>query len=260
MPDDRKEARALDALNAHLISQRLATLSPPPRVEVFDQLDSTNAYLLAQPVSNTPFVCLAEFQTAGRGRQGRSWFSPHASGLCLSLKISGLPPEGLSLVLGLAAARVLRDLGVTGLGVKWPNDLWRDGRKLGGILVESRMAQPPGWVAGIGLNVTPPDDFSAPGTPWSRTDKLPVSRNELAARLVIAWLGDTARLQNKGFPAFRETWEKWDVLRDKPVRVETSQEEWTGIARGVDAHGALRVETEAGERLAHGGDAHLRVD
>ena len=133
-------------------------------LEVLLTVDSTNRHVadLVAPASGQAQVCVAELQTAGRGRRGRDWIAPFASGICLSLgwQFAEAPPtfSALSLAVGVAAVRALERLGAHDVGLKWPNDLTWQGRKLGGILIEMRgeSAGPAQVIIGIGINMRMP--------------------------------------------------------------------------------------------------------
>jgi biotin-[acetyl-CoA-carboxylase] ligase BirA-like protein len=139
----------------------------PPRAEarrfdidVLDSCDSTNAVLLARAEAGAPSgtVVIANEQTAGRGRRGRSWFASRGDSLTFSLLwrfAPGTAPAGLSLAVGLAVAQALEKVGAGGTALKWPNDILKDGRKLGGILVELLPGAPHAAVIGIGINLHP---------------------------------------------------------------------------------------------------------
>ncbi len=158
--------RAVDLLDKKAISAEL-TPATRQRIEPFEVLltvDSTNRYV-AEHAANTPgmtHLCVAEVQNAGRGRRGRSWVAPFGSGICMSMGWQFLeaPPtfSALSLAVGVAAVNALRRLGIEGVGLKWPNDLIWQQRKLGGILIEMRgeSAGPAQVVIGIGINVHMP--------------------------------------------------------------------------------------------------------
>ena len=130
------------------------------KLEVLAVTESTNSRLFA--LSDLPAgradVCIAEFQSAGRGRRGRSWTAPYGGGLCLSVswQFADSPKQvgALSLATGVGVLRALREQGVGGIGLKWPNDIVCRGRKLGGILIELRTetAGPAYVVLGVGLN------------------------------------------------------------------------------------------------------------
>ena len=259
-----------DRILAELSDVARAELS---RLEVYPTLDSTNAYLLAGAGAGWPggAVCLAEQQTAGRGRQGRSWLTPFGAGLALSLLWRfQTPPEalsGLSLATGIAVARALRNSAVSEVGLKWPNDVrWRE-RKLGGILLESGGV--PGMfhvVAGIGLNVAlSPQDAAPIDQPWVDLQEIlgaaPVARNRLAAELIGELIAVYLRFQKEGFPGFAEEWARFDRVRGRRVRLQLPNATVAGIARGVDATGALLLETEGGRISSYlGGEISLRVE
>ncbi|MDG4554811.1 MAG: bifunctional biotin--[acetyl-CoA-carboxylase] ligase/biotin operon repressor BirA [Candidatus Competibacter sp.] len=243
------------------------------RLEVYPLLDSTNAYLLAGAAEEWPggAVCLAERQTAGRGRQGRSWVSPFGAGLFASLlwRFDGQPAalSGLSLAIGIAVARTLRALGVAEVGLKWPNDiLWRE-RKLGGILLESgSSAGALHVVAGIGLNVAlPRQEALAIDQPWVDLREIlgaeGVSRNRLAALLINELVEILGRFEQGGFAGLAGEWARFDLSVGRRVRLRLPNAAVTGIVRGVDASGALLLESTDGRVNAYlGGEIGLRIE
>lgn len=256
----------------------LAGLTAPARgwlsrLEVHPVLDSTNTYLLARAAQDWPSgaVCLAEQQQAGRGRLGRPWLTPSGAGLALSLlwrfALPGSALSGLSLTAGIATARVLRQLGVTEVGLKWPNDVWWRGRKLGGILLESGGG--PGdffVVAGVGLNVALPSASAAAiDQPWVDLREIlgmeRIARNCLASLLISELIETFARFQRNGFADLAAEWAVFDAVRDQKVRLTLPNASWVGVARGVDAAGALLLETDDGRlRPCLGGEISLRME
>ncbi len=243
------------------------------RLEIYPLLDSTNAYLLAKAGEEWPggAVCLAERQHAGRGRQGRSWVSPFGAGLFASLlwRFDGEPAalSGLSLATGIAVARTLRALGVVDVGLKWPNDvLWRE-RKLGGILLESgSSAGTLHVVAGIGLNVALPRQAAlAIDQPWVDLREIlgaeGVSRNRLAALLINELVEIFDRFEQGGFAGLAEEWTCFDLTVGRRVRLHLPNAAVTGVVRGVDASGALLLESADGRVNAYlGGEISLRLE
>ncbi|MGA9332800.1 MAG: biotin--[acetyl-CoA-carboxylase] ligase [Rudaea sp.] len=216
------------------------------------QIDSTNSELLRQASQGVAelSVCIAETQSAGRGRRGRAWQSQLGGNIYFSLLrrfARGMGAlSGLSLVAGVALMQALGDCGVTGIGLKWPNDVLADGAKLAGILVElgGEFLGPCFAVIGIGVNLRLPD---APGIDQPCTDlarlcanKLP-SRNRLIARLIARLIGALDRFDAEGFAGFRDEYAHFDALIGHTVSVCTGAGEVFGIADGVDARGALRV-------------------
>lgn len=223
------------------------------------ELDSTNAQLLARaapPVGQFDFLT-AEFQSAGRGRRGRSWLAPPGGAVCLSWNWSfeGLPAAmgALSLAVGVSALRALRGLGIDGVGLKWPNDLVTQQGKLGGILIEMRTESggPVHVVVGIGLNVALPAALLATlremGTAAADLVTLaapspPPDRARLAAALIREGTAAARVFAAAGFEPFIDEYQSADALRDLPVTLQGSGPVASGVARGVDADGALRVE------------------
>jgi BirA family biotin operon repressor/biotin-[acetyl-CoA-carboxylase] ligase len=213
-----------------------------------------------------PCLLVAEQQTGGRGRQGRVWHSAPRASLTLSLALPLQPADwsGLSLAVGTALADAL-DPGRR-IGLKWPNDLWlmdgaAHGRKLGGILIETvaagahRVA-----VIGIGLNVLPMElDEAATG--YAALHELdagataPGMLHRVALPLVLA----LRRFEHEGFAAFTERYAARDLLLGRSVQT-TQADAREGIAHGVSAQGALRVQTAAGLRHVIGGEVSVRLD
>ena len=237
--------------------------------EVFEELESTNTYLLrqARPADGRFRAVLAKHQTAGRGRDDKIWHSPPGSGLCLSLaytfaKVPRSLPS-LTLAIGVAVAAALERLGASGLALKWPNDLVAHDGKLGGILTEihSNAENARTVVVGIGLNVDLPNSmrYAAPASRSNRIsdlaacmDQLP-TRAELAAAVIGSIIDAARRFERDGFGAFREAWQEYDWLKGKRLSVRQVQHRISGMAIGIDEDGALLVKTEAGtERVTSG--------
>jgi BirA family transcriptional regulator, biotin operon repressor / biotin---[acetyl-CoA-carboxylase] ligase len=233
--------------------------------ECAGELDSTNARLLARaapPAGQFDFLT-AEFQSAGRGRRGRSWLAPPGGAVCLSWSWSfeGLSAAmgSLSLAIGVSALRALRSLGIEGVQLKWPNDLVTPEGKLGGILIEMRTESggPVHVVVGIGLNIALPAGLRATlagmGTAAADLALLaapapPPARASLTAALLAEGIGAMREFALRGFAPFLDEYQAADALRDRPVRLQGSGPVEYGIARGVDTDGALRIE--------HGGQVH----
>lgn len=217
------------------------------------QIDSTNSELLRRAVdaSLDRIVCLAETQSAGRGRRGRSWHSPLAGNLyCSVLRrfphgMAGL--SGLSLAVGVAVIRALADCGIDEVGLKWPNDVLARGKKLAGILVElgGEFLGPCHAVVGVGINLRLHAADDAIDQPWidlaTLSDVTPPSRNRLAAQLIARLLEALDDFAAHGFAAFVDAYAQNDLLAGKPIRLNTPQGSQDGIAIGVDERGALRV-------------------
>ncbi len=283
----RNRGYRLAVPTAPLAATRIrAALDPQTRarlrqLEVAWQLESTNSTLFLR--SDLPpgrcDVLLAEVQSAGRGRRGRTWLATPGGALCLSLgwTFGQMPRDmgSLGLVVGVCALQALREhvpdavLGRTPLQLKWPNDLLCDSAKLGGILIDMRAeAGGPSYVViGIGLNVVLDAAarvrIAASGTAACDLASLEVSplhRNQVAASLIQCLTGGLLVFEREGLQPFREAWQRGDALRGRAVSVVTVQETTRGIARGIDLDGALLVETPGGLVRFVSGEVSVRAE
>lgn len=261
----------LDLLNENEIRQQISDEAAPllGALLVVDQVDSTNARMLAALDAGAGHgeVLLAEQQTAGRGRRGRAWQSPFASGISISIgwRFSGGVQllEGLSLAVGVALARALARFDVPDVRLKWPNDVWCRGRKLAGVLLElsGDLTDRCAVVIGIGLNMhLPAAAAEAIGQPWiDLVEVRPgISRNALVAAMLDELLPMLATYPESGFSAWREAWQALDQFAGAEVCVQSAQQRWCGIERGVDGSGALLLEFDGECRAFHGGEVSLR--
>jgi BirA family biotin operon repressor/biotin-[acetyl-CoA-carboxylase] ligase len=217
-------------------------------------------------------VLLAEYQTAGRGRRGRAWLAPPGGAICLSLSwtFREVPPDlgALGLVIGVCALRALRAQGLEGGALKWPNDLLVGGRKLGGVLIDLRAESsgPAHVVIGIGLNVALGEEVlqkisqaGLPATDLMSVHRSAPSRNELAAGLVGECLRGLVDFERQGLKPFTGEWASADALRGRAVDVKAVEGRTSrGLARGIDVHGALMVETPQGIQRFISGDVTVR--
>ena len=228
---------------------------PGIEVRMVERCGSTNAELLAE---GKPGVLLAaEEQTAGRGRRGRRWHSTRGAGVTFSLSALIERPQrelaGLSLVAGVAAARALRALGVARVALKWPNDLVVDGAKLGGILVETRGSFA---IIGIGINCRRDATLEARlRRPIASLDQfIAVERDRVIERVAADLLEALSTFAADGLEPLRAEWERMHSHAGKRVRVRLADGRvLTGLARGLDADGGLRLETRAGVRTVRSG-------
>ncbi len=242
--------------------------------EYLASVDSTNDYLLRKAAEgcNTPLACLAETQTQGKGRRnGRTWFSPPGSNVYLSLLWHfSKEPQALS-ALGLAVAlcvvQTLESIGIQKpLGIKWPNDLLSEGKKLGGILIESLPCHQgmTRTVIGIGLNVYPfeasEQTISQPWTTVQALSQTLIDRSQLAALLLEALVETVFTFEAQGFEAFYNIWPRYDLTFNKNLTLTGSRGSVQGLGRGINADGLLIIEKAAGvlEYYASG-EVSLRV-
>jgi BirA family biotin operon repressor/biotin-[acetyl-CoA-carboxylase] ligase len=241
-------------------SQILDGLSPPLRkclhkLEIHDQIDSTNAYLSQQAHLNAASgtVCFAEHQTAGKGRRGRQWASPFGSNLYLSIlwrfQNGYASTAGLSLVMGVAVIRALREQHIQPVALKWPNDILSAGKKLGGILIEvsGESEGPCAAVIGLGLNVYLPDT-AAQGITQAWTDihkirpHLRISRNPLAASTLNHILAILADFETVGMAHYLEEWRQYDCLQDQAATLFIAEKPYPGMVKGIDDNGLLLLQ------------------
>lgn len=239
-------------------------------LEVLAEVDSTNAYLLQQPapMPGSGRACLAEYQRAGRGRRGRRWVSGFGRNLALSLAWTfDLPMaalNGISLAAGVAVADALQQAGVTGHGLKWPNDLYLDGRKLAGILVEAggEADGPTRVVIGVGLNLCL-DDASAAAIdqPWADLRPqlgAPPPRNRLAGSILGQLISVCEAYADHGLQPFLDAWRRHDLHLGQQVQLQLGGQTFVGRYAGLAADGGLLLETAGGLRRFAGGEVSLR--
>jgi BirA family biotin operon repressor/biotin-[acetyl-CoA-carboxylase] ligase len=259
-------------LDGAAIHARCAASASHVAIEVVAETGSTNADLLARLPGSAnaltgPVLRIAERQTAGRGRAGRSWLSAPGASLTFSLAWRFQGPlhrlAGLPLAVGVALAETVAALGVP-VQLKWPNDLMKDGAKLAGILVETGTA-PDGaiWaVIGCGMNLVMPDEMEAAigravsSAPWlARMD-----RNELVAQLLSRLAAVLAEFDDTGFAPFCERWNALQAWRGAAVNiVDNDAIVLQGRTAGVDDVGRLLLDTPAGRVTVLSGDVSLRL-
>lgn len=216
---------------------------------VFDEIDSTNEYLLTHHQTlESGSVCLAEKQTAGRGRRGRTWYSPESENLYFSIlwhypteDAANLPP--LSLVVALIIAESLQAQQVDDIQIKWPNDIYYKGKKMGGILLETK-ANRNGLdlVIGIGLNLGMAKvDESVVTQAWSDLSQYHFDRNQLVCHLAFELQKNLKIYPLVGFSHYAERWQTFDIFRNKAVKLLTESDEIHGISLGINELGELML-------------------
>jgi BirA family biotin operon repressor/biotin-[acetyl-CoA-carboxylase] ligase len=215
------------------------------RVRHVVETDSTNADALAAAHAGEPegLVVVADHQTAGRGRMGRQWHAPAGSALLTSilLRPPSMAVHMAVITVGCAAAAAC---GETRPGLKWPNDLMIDDRKLGGILAEATASAEnvTAVVVGIGLNLYLPPDFPSELRAGSASLDAPGSRDAVLDALLTELEPRYAALCSSGPDAVLEEYRRRCVTLGRHVRVEQSDGAWEGVAVGIDSTGALEVE------------------
>lgn len=260
----------LDLLDLKKITA-LVHSSLPLKLNIFPQIDSTNSYLMRHE-NPALQVCLAESQSAGRGRRGRVWVSPFAQNIYCSIGwgfeggVAAL--EGLSLAVGLAIVRALQRYGIAGLELKWPNDVLYQNQKLAGVLIEIA-GDPAGYcqvVVGVGINVAMGEDQdNAISQPWidlrgifAKQGLPSASRNQLVATLIDEMVLVLNGYETAGFSDYCAEWQSLNAHAGQVVELRNGNIVCFGICVGVNEVGALVLETAQGRELFHGGEISLR--
>lgn len=239
------------------------------KVRVAQVIESTNTELKegSTPRANGD-VILAEIQTAGRGRHGRQWLAPVGGSLTMSMywrfNDGYQSMAGLSLLVGIAVCQALKDCGLDDARLKWPNDVYLYGKKLAGVLieVEGQLGAPADSIIGIGLNVTVPEnefDVGQPHIDMSQVLGAEINRNDVAARIIEQLWTLLPAFTQRGFEPFVSDWQELDWFADRTVVIKAGNKRISGINRGIDASGALLLETSDGITRFHGGEVSLRA-
>jgi BirA family biotin operon repressor/biotin-[acetyl-CoA-carboxylase] ligase len=260
----------VDFLDKEIIAKKVESgSSQPVALTVIDEIDSTNAEvmrMLAKGERAMPVVT-AEAQTAGRGRRGQPWRSPAGENVYLSmgLSLSGgfAAVDGLSLVLGVAVAEALESLGAGSVGLKWPNDIFIDGVKVGVILVELQGELQEGVVhaiVGVGLNVHMTNGANI-DQPWTSLTlsrpELTWDRSAVVASLITSIIGTGEKFQLVGFAGFRDAWQSRDVFFNRELMARDGERQ--GVGQGIDASGNYVLRTDKGDFSVRSGEISLRV-
>lgn len=243
------------------------------RLDVLDILldvDSTNTYLFRRAADHMGkrYAVLAEKQVAGRGRRGRQWVSPFGKNIYLSLLVSfsgGMAAlEGLSLMTAIAVEKALVRLGIAGIGLKWPNDVYAQGRKLAGILLEvtGEYSSHCQVVIGVGLNLSLNEQDAAQiEQPWAELRSLQpgLSRNDVAATVLDELLSAVEEFRQHGFAPWQEYWSERDIFQNREVRIIAASNEKRGVVKGVNRKGELMLHSERGMEIINAGEISVRA-
>ena len=261
----------IDLLDEAEISDELGASARGCRIDVLLDVESTNRRLtgrFGQPGLHKHIV-LAEAQRAGKGRRGRAWISPFARGLYLSLgwhfAMAPASLNALSLASGVAVARALKALDLTGIFLKWPNDLVCAGKKTGGILLEARSESAASCdvVIGIGINIRLTDEeksgLDQPVTDLASHHGRVPSRNRLAGKVIAEQLLMLERVAAGRMGEYVAEWRNLDCLSGRQVELRLPGEVLHGQVRGVDDNGLLLLETGAGARKFSSGEVRVRA-
>ncbi|UGA54690.1 bifunctional biotin--[acetyl-CoA-carboxylase] ligase/biotin operon repressor BirA [Vibrio sp. VB16] len=238
------------------------------KVELIPVIESTNQYLLDNTEAiESGSVCIAEYQSNGRGRRGRQWVSPFGSNIYLSmywrLEAGMAASVGLSLVVGVAIVEALESIGIHGIKLKWPNDLYYQDKKLAGILVEmnGQAGGAANLVIGMGMNIDMPEAIEGIDQPWTSLSQViggQPNRNLLVATLINTWNTTLENYEFEGMNGITERWNRLDNFIGRPARLIMGNREIQGTVRGINDQGAILLETENGVESYIGGEISLR--
>ena len=238
---------------------------------VLFKTESTSSYLLNRLSSGKSHgnVVLAEYQSNGRGRRGNQWVSPLASGVCVSVAWNfDVAPNALgllSLYMGVATARTLSALGVADIGLKWPNDIVINDKKLGGVLLELRgeASGPVDVIIGVGLNYDLPEfalaNIDQAVTDISSLTEKRLSRNKIASTLLSNIFEILQDLQSGTSSNLLEEWCKYDQYVGRRAKLILPGKEIEGILKGVDNQGSLLMIVDGQLESYTSGEISLRV-
>lgn len=268
--DDNKPV----ALKKALIEQKLDESQSKSKVHVFvfDEIGSTNQWVIdnISKIKGGNLLCVAESQVLGRGRSGRIWKSPKASNVYMSFScvaaMNRKNTSALSLVIGLAVTRVLKKKGVVGCALKWPNDILLHGKKLAGILIESKIHDGQlVMIVGIGINVQMPLDINVSSelgwTDLSDTEVTVADRNQLIANVYSECEEMISAFVVKGFSVYKNEWMACDEYAGKDVKiVDQGELMLSGTNMGVDDYGCLLVRSGSEIKQIFSGDVSLRIN
>jgi len=264
-------AEALDLFESDVLAAGLKKISPELRVEVLDECPSTNTLLAERAAAGAPHgtVIVCEHQSAGRGRRGHSWVSVVGGSLAFSV-LWRFPRGtgalgGLSLAVAVGAAKALERLGTHGVGVKWPNDLYCEGRKLGGILIESSgdALGPSAVIVGIGINVRlgtqTHERIGVPATDIASHSEAVPSRTAVFVESLDSIAEVLARFSREGFEPFRKEWLERHAWQGRRVALsQAGRRVAEGKVVGIAEDGALMLASVDGIERFHNGELSLR--
>jgi len=221
-------------------------------INIFKSINSTNAWLLENGQYGD--ICLSESQTNGRGRRGNAWISPDSGNIyfsyCYGLNDAVEQRSLLSLVTGVAIAEALTDIGLSGHGLKWPNDIYWQRKKMGGVLIESSN-QSDRLIIGIGLNLNLPDIYHSEITQAavSLNDVLKgssINRDEMVIHLIRRLIQRLNTFENSTFDEIKQGWKEWDILLGETVSFQHQGDLVSGEVKELDQHGRLGISNETG--------------
>jgi len=237
-------------------------------LSVLWEIDSTNSYLQKQLPKRG--VCVAEYQNSGRGRRGRQWVSPLGGNIYMSMSWSyqsaPMALNGLSLACAVAVVNALREYGIKGVTLKWPNDIQWQGRKLAGLMLELQGEAAGGCsiIVGIGVNVNlTHSQGGAIDQPWVSLDQIvshETPRRNYLVSLLVNNVADVLRdFDSKGFKSYAAAWKQYDAYQGRQVVIsQSANQKAVGIYRGIDEDGLLILDCDGEIKKFSSGDVSVR--
>ena len=235
-------------------------------IKVLFETDSTNRQIVSMDNDYGYTLLLAEYQNAGQGRRAKQWLSPLGENIYLSLQFSLVDSPNahfIPLITAVSTCKALQSLGINGCLIKWPNDIFLNGKKLGGILVESRFNQVKGFniVVGIGLNINMKvnNQIDQLWTSLINENKRYFDRNRIISALLSTMITSYKQLSDFHFDDFHKVWREMDFLYGKPINIFEENSRYTAIAHGIARDGALVVRTDAGKKNVYSADVSVKT-
>jgi len=240
------------------------------QLEVLTFVDSTNNYLLNKTEYIGNYAVFAEQQTAGRGQFKRNWHSSFGKNIALSLLWQFSNPlnklAGLTLVVGIAVVKALEEYGLKKIQLKWPNDIIYDGKKLAGILIESRSIEHKvqKMVIGMGLNLYNPSTNHSPINQRAITSifsiqNIPPRRNRLAVLILKNLIHTLIAFETKGLDYFMQDWQRLDNLAGKLITIQNQTNFLEGMGRGINTQGQLCVQIKNQTHYFNSGEIRVKL-
>jgi len=220
-------------------------------------VDSTNTFAKEKPLDKDYLVVISEEQTSGRGRQGKEWYSPNSGNIYMSIKFKDKNDSPLSLIVGLLISEAMDSTSGQKLnaGLKWPNDLLIDKKKICGILIESEVNEDDvEYIVGIGINYSLPKKESWWGEIGELADILP------REKLINTILEGIIAYSKNGYKNWKSEWEKrcMHIGAELKVISNNQQVEETGIFNGINEEGKMLLQTSNGLKSLSSGECSIK--
>ena len=224
---------------------------------LLDTVDSTNTFAKEKLLNKDYLVVISEQQTAGRGRQGKEWYSPNAGNIYMTIKFRDKNPAPLSLIIGLLISEAMDSVSGQKINaeLKWPNDLLINKKKICGILIESEMnADEVEFIVGIGINYALPKKESWWGEIGELADILP------REKLMNSILENIINYKENGYKNWKDAWEKRCMHIGIELKALSNNQKDTdiGIFKGINEEGKMLLQTERGLKIISSGECSIK--